>query len=182
MTDTHLASASPKFPVLENEETKGFNSARKRNLLGKEEDRPCKTANYAQPIFSIFKNCIVCGRQLQSRDSDSLKNWDSSAPFPKVPQGSSGCQAGSATLPSRDKKLAPPLMLEHPLFSMVRCRAFKEFTVNKLSLGYIYDFTKLHRIKLGVGGMGTAHLLPASLHASYGETPLSFLLFLRAKL
>jgi hypothetical protein len=58
----------------------------------------------------------------------------------------------------------------------------KEFTVNKVSLGYIYDFPKFHHIRFGVGGLGSAHFLPASLKSSYGDTPLSFLLFVRAKL
>jgi hypothetical protein len=63
----------------------------------------------------------------------------------------------------------------HPL-------AGKEFTVNKISLGYIYDFMKLHQVKIGVGGLGSAHFLPGSLTPFYGDTPLSFLLFVRAKL
>lgn len=60
--------------------------------------------------------------------------------------------------------------------------AGKIFTVNKLSLGYIYDFPKLAQAKIGIGGLASVQLLPASLKAAYGETPLSFLLFVRAKL
>jgi hypothetical protein len=58
----------------------------------------------------------------------------------------------------------------------------RKFTVNKLSLGYIYDFPRWKHFKAGVGGVGSAHLLPDSLDSAYDDTPLSFLIFLRAKL
>jgi hypothetical protein len=58
----------------------------------------------------------------------------------------------------------------------------KKFTVNKLSLGYIYDFPKILNLTFGVGGMGSVHVLPSSLKPAYGDTPLSFSLFVRAKL
>lgn len=56
------------------------------------------------------------------------------------------------------------------------------FRVSKISLGYIYDFLKWKHTKFGVGGSGSVHILPDSLKSTYGETPLSFMLFLRAKL
>ena len=58
----------------------------------------------------------------------------------------------------------------------------RKFTVTKLSLGYLYDFPKLGPVRLGVGGIGSVHLLPGALEPAYGDTPLSFMLFLRAKL
>lgn len=61
-------------------------------------------------------------------------------------------------------------------------RAGEEFTVNKISLGYIYDFPAWHRLRFGLGGLGSIAILPASLHTTYGETPLSFMLFARVKL
>ena len=60
--------------------------------------------------------------------------------------------------------------------------AGKVFTVNKLALGYIYDFTRWNQVRFGVGGLGSMLLLPGQLTASYGETPLSWSLFVRAKL
>lgn len=57
-----------------------------------------------------------------------------------------------------------------------------EFTVNKLSLGYIYDFRAIRKVKFGVGGLGSLAVLPGGLESSYGDTPLSFMLFVRAKL
>ncbi len=56
------------------------------------------------------------------------------------------------------------------------------FTVNALSLGYLYDFWKFEHAKLGAGLMGTADLLPASLTSAYGHTPLSLMAWLRVKL
>lgn len=58
----------------------------------------------------------------------------------------------------------------------------QEFTVNKFSLGYIYDFPKWKHMRLGVGGSGSVHILPSSLNSTYGGTPLSFMLFVRVKL
>jgi hypothetical protein len=56
------------------------------------------------------------------------------------------------------------------------------FTVNQLSLGYVYDFARWKRSRWGVGGVGTVYPLPAGLRQAYGPTPGSFMLFLRAKL
>jgi hypothetical protein len=58
----------------------------------------------------------------------------------------------------------------------------EKFTVSKVSLGYIYDFPRWGHLKAGVGGAGSIHLLPSSREPAYGDTPLSFLLFVRAKL
>jgi hypothetical protein len=56
------------------------------------------------------------------------------------------------------------------------------YTVGKISLGYIYDFPKWNHVRLGLGGSGSIHFLPDSLTSTYGDTPLSFMLFVRAKL
>jgi hypothetical protein len=55
-------------------------------------------------------------------------------------------------------------------------------TVNKASLGYIYDFPEWYHLRWGIGGLGSIHVLPASLDKVYGDTPLSFMLFARVKL
>jgi hypothetical protein len=57
----------------------------------------------------------------------------------------------------------------------------EEFTVNKISVGYIYDF-HVQKLKLGIGGLGSVAVLPNDLDPPYGDTPLSFMLFVRAKL
>ncbi len=61
-------------------------------------------------------------------------------------------------------------------------RAADKFDVTKVSLGYIYDFSRWQHLKFGVGGLGSAFILPESLASTYGQTPLSFMLFVRAKL
>jgi hypothetical protein len=49
-------------------------------------------------------------------------------------------------------------------------------------LGYIYDFPRWRHVKVGLGGLGSVAILPASLISTYGETPPSFMLFARLKL
>lgn len=56
------------------------------------------------------------------------------------------------------------------------------FDVAKFSAGYIYDFPRWHHVKFGIGGLGTAYILPESLHSTYRSEPVSFMLFARAKL
>ena len=68
------------------------------------------------------------------------------------------------------------------LFAPPDPRHGKPFTVNKLSVGYIYDFPKCHHLRWGIGGLGSVHLLPGNLTRVYGETPLSLMLFARVKL
>ena len=58
----------------------------------------------------------------------------------------------------------------------------QSFTVNKVGLGYIYDFAQWKRSQWGVGALGSVHLLPAGLKPAYGGTPGSFMLFARVKL
>lgn len=56
------------------------------------------------------------------------------------------------------------------------------FTVNKLSLGYIYDFAQLRALRFGVGGLASSYSYPATLNAAYGYRPTSCMLFVRARL
>lgn len=56
------------------------------------------------------------------------------------------------------------------------------FTINKLSLGYIYDVARLQAVSFGVGGSFSLYSFPASLNNSYGAHPGSFMLFVRARL
>lgn len=56
------------------------------------------------------------------------------------------------------------------------------FTVGEGSLGYIYDFYHGVHLKAGLGAMGSVDVVPGSLKRSYGDSPLSALLFLRFKL
>lgn len=56
------------------------------------------------------------------------------------------------------------------------------FTVNKLSVGYVYDVPVSDHVKLGFGGLGSIYALPASIEDAYGKNPASFMLFTRASL
>jgi hypothetical protein len=56
------------------------------------------------------------------------------------------------------------------------------FTIDSLTLGYTYDFTKLARARVGIGGLVTAYRYPSPLDAAYGDRPISYMLFLRVKL
>lgn len=56
------------------------------------------------------------------------------------------------------------------------------FNVSKIGLGYIYDFPEWNRLRWGVGGLGSVHLLPDSLEENYDDTPVSFMVFARVKL
>jgi len=56
------------------------------------------------------------------------------------------------------------------------------FTINSLSLGYIYDFTHLAQSRIGIGGLVTLYRYSSTLDATYGDGPVSTMLFLRIKL
>lgn len=58
----------------------------------------------------------------------------------------------------------------------------RSFNVNKLSLGYIYDFMRVGRAAIGIGGLVSVYHLPDELHDTYGAQPISSMLFLRVKL
>jgi len=60
--------------------------------------------------------------------------------------------------------------------------AGRTFTVEKLSLGYIYDFLHLDELSLGLGGLISTYSDPSALNAAYGSRPTSFMVFMRARL
>ena len=55
------------------------------------------------------------------------------------------------------------------------------FTVNQLSLGYLYDFARWKHSQWGVGVVGSLSAAPAALRDAYGPTPGSIMLFGRVK-
>ena len=72
---------------------------------------------------------------------------------------------------------------EDELFEASSPLAGRSFTVNELSLGYIYDIPIVEHLKLGFGGVGTLDVLPNALRTAYGcGSPMSFMLFIRLKL
>jgi hypothetical protein len=60
--------------------------------------------------------------------------------------------------------------------------AGESFMINKLSLGYIFDFARVQALTLGVGGLASTYAYPAALNPAYGYRPTSWMLFLRARL
>jgi len=56
------------------------------------------------------------------------------------------------------------------------------YTVEKLSLGYVYDFPEWKNIRFGVGGSIGINFLPEELEKVYGRRPLGYFIFTRAKL
>jgi hypothetical protein len=60
--------------------------------------------------------------------------------------------------------------------------AGETFTVEKLSLGYVYDFLQREALSVGIGGLASTYSYPATLNAAYGYRPTSYMLFVRARL
>jgi len=56
------------------------------------------------------------------------------------------------------------------------------FTVNKVSVGAIYDVPVADHVKLGIGGLVSKYALPSALKPFYGSDPTSFMVFLRLKM
>jgi hypothetical protein len=58
----------------------------------------------------------------------------------------------------------------------------QSFRVRKLSLGYIHDFASAGPLRWGLGGVVGWPRVPAALEAAYGRDPMSYLLFLQARI
>ncbi len=58
----------------------------------------------------------------------------------------------------------------------------RDFDVSKISLGYIHDFSIGRFLKFGIGGLASVHFVPDDLEPEYGDLPISYMLFVRAKL
>ena len=68
------------------------------------------------------------------------------------------------------------------LFLEPDIRAGEAFDVGELTGGYRYDFLRGQHIAVGVGAAGTLSLVPSELHSTYGDTPVSVLIFLHVAL
>jgi hypothetical protein len=55
------------------------------------------------------------------------------------------------------------------LFEAPDPRADRAFTVDKLSLGYIYDLPFLEHLKAGAGGLVSFYAFPKALDSAYGQ-------------
>ena len=54
--------------------------------------------------------------------------------------------------------------------------------MRKLSLGYVWDFASTGPLHWGLGGVVGVPRVPAALDAAYGRNPMSYLLFLQARI
>ena len=68
------------------------------------------------------------------------------------------------------------------LFAAPDPRSDRVFTINKLSLGYLHDVRVADHLKLGAGALVSFYDVPKALDSAYGSDPVSFMLFMRAKL
>jgi len=68
------------------------------------------------------------------------------------------------------------------LFDIGSPLAGEVFTVNKLSVGYVFDFPTDSHYQFGVGGLVSAYALPSELDPAYGSHPLSYMIFGRLKI
>jgi len=55
------------------------------------------------------------------------------------------------------------------------------FTVNKISVGGIYDFIRTQNMKFGVGALASRYGMPEALKSEYGD-PTSYIVFARLKI
>lgn len=56
------------------------------------------------------------------------------------------------------------------------------FKMNKLTLGYVYDLRPGASHGVDVGAMMSRHLVPSAMTATYGNDPVSYMMFVRLKL
>jgi len=68
------------------------------------------------------------------------------------------------------------------LFQPSKPKAGKVYRVGKLDLGYIFEFPFVPYTLWGIGCVGSASFVPNSIKSAYGETPLSYMIFLRIAL
>ncbi len=55
------------------------------------------------------------------------------------------------------------------------------FNVGKLSLGYIWDGVRIETFRGGLGILGSVARVPRELKGDYGDSPFSWMAFLRVK-
>ncbi|MFA5096673.1 MAG: hypothetical protein WC478_04975, partial [Candidatus Omnitrophota bacterium] len=58
----------------------------------------------------------------------------------------------------------------------------ENFKVNKLTLGYIYNFPLWKHMRWGIGGTFDINIIPAKMRQAYGNTPVGYMLFARLEL
>jgi hypothetical protein len=54
------------------------------------------------------------------------------------------------------------------------------FNVGKVSAGYVYDVSAWSHFTFGVGALGSVYRIPGALRATYGDYPVSLMVFVRS--
>jgi hypothetical protein len=133
-----------------------------------DEDRVTASAIYTQPFGrdNLWSNTFAWGRKMQ-RPGDTLDGFlfESTVNFKKT-----------YTIFVRAERVA-----ENELTEGIFALDGRVFTVNKISVGGIYDFRITDQVKLGIGGLVSKHMLPGDLKPLYGSDPTSYMLFARLK-
>lgn len=56
------------------------------------------------------------------------------------------------------------------------------FRLNKLSVGYFHDMRASGSVKIDIGLLASRHLIPNAMTISYGDNPISYMMFMRVKI
>jgi hypothetical protein len=138
-------------------------------------DRVTASATYTQPFGqnNFWSTTFAWGRKM-NRPGNTLDGFllESELIFSRT-----------YTLFMRAERVAEDELLENVTEAMPEAAArMPVFTVNKLSIGGIYDMPLDEHLKFGIGGLVSKYSLPSALKPFYGSDPTSFMVFLRLKL
>src|SRR5262249_29299421 len=139
------------------------------------EDRITASATYTQPFGrnDLWSTTFAWGRKM-NRPGNTLDGFllESEIIFDQT-----------YTLFMRAERVQEDELLENVIEAMPETvTGLPVFTVNKLSIGGIYDVPLADHLKLGIGGLVSKYALPSALKPFYGSDPTSFMVFLRLKL
>jgi hypothetical protein len=133
-----------------------------------DEDRITASAIYTQPFGdnNFWSTTLAWGRKML-QPGDTLDGFmlESALIFQKT-----------YTLFLRAERVD-----ENELFHDVPGFEGRVFTVNKVSVGGIYDIPLHQNVKFGVGGLVSAYGIPSEIKPFYGHDPISYMLFGRLK-
>jgi hypothetical protein len=133
------------------------------------EDRITASATYTQTLWNdalLWSSTVAWGRKLL-RPGGTLDAFlfESALVYRKT-----------YTLFARAERVD-----ENELFHDVPGLEGRIFTVNKLTLGAIYDIPVQEHVKLGVGALMSVYGIPGEIKPYYGGSPTSFMFFARVK-
>jgi hypothetical protein len=140
------------------------------------EDRITASATYTQPFGNnhLWSTTFAWGRKM-NRPGNTLDGYllESEVVFDRT-----------YTLFMRAERVQEDELLENalPEIDGLPNTPMPVFTVNKVSIGGIYDMPLAEHLKLGIGGLVSKYALPSELKRLYGNDPTSYMVFLRLKL